>query len=149
MAGVDPQPFVEQNAELEMPTIFNSSESSTQYTILLLLGIFMSSLYYCVGSLGITDLYQVNVTLVDVVHIWKEIGLALGLKQLTLERIASNYLRNVECCLTEAIAVWLNGEDRSAHDSPGPSWGKVIIALKSVNKRDQAHQLFLKLKGKV
>ena len=85
----------------------------------------------------------------DVVHIWKEIGLALGLKQLTLERIASNYLRNVECCLTEAIAVWLNGEDRSAHDSPGPSWGKVIIALKSVNKRDQAHQLFLKLKGKV
>ena len=82
----------------------------------------------------------------DVVHIWKEICLALGLNQPTLDRIESNNLRNVECCLTEAIAVWLKGEDRP-HDSPRHNWGEVITALKSVNKKDQAHQLFLKLKG--
>ena len=82
----------------------------------------------------------------DVVHIWKEIGLALGLKQPTLERIKSYYHQHSDCCLTEAIAAWLNGEDRP-HDSPGPNWGEVLTALKSVNKKDQAHQLLLKLKG--
>ena len=81
----------------------------------------------------------------DVVSFSKDIGLALGLKKLTLERLESNY-KNIDRCLTEAIAAWLKGEDRP-HNSPKPNWEELISALKSMSKRDLAHQLLLKLKG--
>ena len=82
------------------------------------------------------------------VHLWKEFGLALGLKPTTLERIRSNHLKDVESCFTEALAAWLKGEDRP-HDSPGPNWEEVMSALKSpsVNMRDYAHQLTQKLES--
>ena len=87
-------------------------------------------------------MYLINVDLVEVVHLWKEFGLALGLKPPTLERIWGCYVHQVERCFTEVIAAWLNGEDRP-HNSPDPNWEEVIAALKSpsVDKKDHALQL--------
>ena len=93
-------------------------------------------------DLTISDLYHVNVALVNAVHLWKEFGLSLGLKPPTLEIIRSNHLKDVRFCFTNVLAAWLNGEDRP-HDSPGPNWKGVIAALKSpsVKMSDYADQL--------
>ena len=93
----------------------------------------------------VDDLYLVNVLLVDTSHLWKEFGLALHLKTLTLERIKNS--GDIIRCFTEVLAAWLNGEDR-AHDTPAPSWGEVIAALKYVNGVEQASQLSNKLERK-
>lgn len=92
--------------------------------------------YNCTGNiisdiLNINNLYLVNVKLVNLVHLWRESGLALGMKPLTLEIIRSNNLKDVECRFTEVLAAWLSGEDRP-HDSPGPRWVEVIAALDQV-----------------
>ena len=82
-------------------------------------------------------------------HLWREFGLAIGLKPSTLEAIKSNYLKEVEICFTEVLASWLNGEDRSRDSPAGPNWEEVIAVLKSpsLNMRDCAHQLIQKLTG--
>ena len=64
------------------------------------------------------------------VHIWRELGIALGLKQLTLERIGRYYRNQMDRCFTEVIAAWLSGEDRP-HSSADPNWVEVAAALKS------------------
>ena len=93
----------------------------------------------------IGDLYLVNVLLVDVAHLWKEVGLALHLKTPTLERIKNS--GDIIRCFTEVLAAWLNGEDRS-HDSTAPNWGEAIAAIKFVNGVEQASQLSKKLERK-
>ena len=103
-----------------------------------------------IGHLGIADLYFVNVLLEHVVHLWREFGLAIGLKPSTLEVIKSNNLMDVEIRFTEVLASWLNGEDRSRDSPAGPNWEEVIAALRSpsLNMRDYAHQLMQKLTGR-
>lgn len=95
--------------------------------------------------LTITDLYRINVDLIDVVYPW-EFGRALGLKKPTLEKIRSRYtyLQHIERCFTEVLAAWLNGEDRP-HGSPGPNWKEVVCALRSVDMREYAHRLMERL----
>jgi hypothetical protein len=104
--------------------------------------------YTPAGTLDITDLYLVNTLLVSAVHLWREFGLAVGLKSLRLEVIRSNNLRDAELCFTEMLAAWLNGEDRLCNSS-GPNWEEVIAALKSpsVNMGDHMHQILQKLTG--
>lgn len=94
------------------------------------------------------NLYHLNVFLIEVVHLWKEFGHALGLKPFTLKIIKSQYLHhhNIEYCLTEVLAAWLSGKDRP-HDSPGPNWGEVKAALETVEMKRLAHQLTRKLTG--
>ena len=101
------------------------------------------------GPLSIADLYLANV-LLEHVHLWREFGLAIGLKPSTLEVIKSNNLKDVEICFTEVLASWLNGEDRSRDSPAGPNWEEVIAALRSpsLNMRDCAHQLLEKLAGR-
>ena len=95
----------------------------------------------------IDDLYLVNVLLVDVAHLWKEVGLALHLKTPTLERIRESGDMRVVRCFTDMLAAWLNREDRP-HDSPAPNWGEAIAAIKFVNGIEQASQLSKKLERK-
>ena len=88
-----------------------------------------------------------NVKLTFIVE-WREFGLALKLKENTLDKIRNNCHQNVQHCLTEALAAWLKGEDRPC-DLPPPHWGEVIDALKSpsVNKREDADKLTRMLAG--
>ena len=97
---------------------------------------------FLTDPLSITDLYHVNVSLADLAYLWKEFGLALGLKPSTLRII---HLRDVKQSFTEVVAAWLNGEDRP-RDSARPNWGEVITALKSINMLEEAQQLLGKLK---
>jgi hypothetical protein len=94
--------------------------------------------------LTISDLYLVNVYLVDVVLPGK-FGHALGLKPQTCEKIRRCY-QHAEQCFTEVLATWLSGRDRP-HNVSGPSWTEVVAALESVDMQDFAQQLVLKLSG--
>ena len=91
--------------------------------------------------LTISDLYLVNVNLVDVARPIK-FGHSLGLKKPTLDKIETRY-QDVDQCVIEVLAAWLEGRD----DTPKPNWGKVIAALKSADMADVAHQLKEKLSG--
>ena len=98
----------------------------------------------------LSDLYFINVNLVSIAHVWKDFGLALGLRESTLRKIQQCYhLHQIDRCFTEVIAAWLNGEDRSQH-SPEPSWQEIISALKSLslNTTDCIYQFIMELKSK-
>lgn len=95
-------------------------------------------LFHLIETLTISDLYRVNVNLVDVAHP-VEFGCALGLKQPTLERIKSHY-QHIERCFTEVLAAWLKEEDRPP-TLPSPNWGEVIAALKTVDMMELADYL--------
>ena len=103
-------------------------------------------LLFITEGVSISDLYLVNVNLVSLETLWKEIGLALNLSPQTVERIKRNYPQQIEYCFTEMLAAWLSGADRH-QDSPIPNWGEVIAALEtpSVNRRYHAHQLLQSL----
>ena len=103
------------------------------------------TLFHLIDALTISDLYLVNVNLVDVTHPVM-FGCALGLKQPTLERINSHY-QQVERCFTEVLAAWLREEDRP-HTLPGPNWGEVISALKSMNMTELADRLIENIPSK-
>ena len=49
---------------------------------------------------------------------------------------------NIERQFTEVLASWLKA-------SPNPSWGEVVAALKSVDKKDLADRLIQKLLSKL
>ena len=105
--------------------------------------------YNYTDPLSINDLYHVNVHLIEMVHLWRKFGLALGLEPLTLERIRSNSSpKDAESSFTEMLATWLKGEDRLCDDC-SPNWGEVIAALRSpsVERREYADNLVLKLRG--
>ena len=91
--------------------------------------------------LTISDLYLLNVNLVDVASPVK-FGCALGLKQSTVERIRNRYpyVQYFERCFSEILAAWLNEEDKP-HKLPGPRWGEVIAALKTVDMTELADHL--------
>lgn len=87
--------------------------------------------------------------LLNIVHLWKELGLALGMKSLSLEIIQRNNLSNsIQSCFTEMLAAWLKGEDAPL-DAVGPNWAAVIAALQSspMNWGEYASQLIQRLKG--
>ena len=94
--------------------------------------------------LTVSDLYLLNVNLVDVSTPVK-FGCALGLKQATVERIRNrySYQQHFERCFSEILAAWLNEEDRP-HELPGPNWGEVITALKTVGMMELADHLLFK-----
>lgn len=93
--------------------------------------------------LTINDLYFVNVNLISVAHLWREVGLALGMCSSSLERIRSNNSRSVEHCFTKVLAAWLKGENRS-HDSP-TTWKGMVTALWRGLRQENVYQLVEKL----
>ena len=91
--------------------------------------------------LTISDLYLVNVNLVDVARPIK-FGHSLGLKMSTLEKIETRY-QDADQRVTEVLAAWLEGRD----DTPDPNWRAMIAALRTADMADIAHQLIEKLSG--
>ena len=61
----------------------------------------------------------------DVVN-WKKLGLALGLRPVTLERIAVDESGRVEDCLREMLLAWLRCQDNSRV----AEWRELLRALK-------------------
>ena len=96
--------------------------------------------FYCQISSFIVDikaLFAVNSELVSVAPRWMDLGLSLGLDQHVLESLESNYPRDVNRCLTETLARWLQ-QVRTAR-----SWRAITAALisPSINRVDLAHSI--------
>ena len=70
---------------------------------------------------------MVRTELKEVVPVWFNLGLALGLHQHTLESIQMQYREDVEQCLTESLTAWLQSRDSAT----APSWRTVAEALLS------------------
>ena len=85
-------------------------------------------------------LSAVNSELVSVAPRWMDLGLALGLDKHDLESLESNYPRDVNRCLTETLARWLQ-QVRTA-----PSWKVVVTVLSSppLNRCDLAHSIAMR-----
>ena len=66
------------------------------------------TIYMCCAGIG--DLKDVLDMVVDVGKKWMELGLALGLKQPTLDKIHTDKC-NVSCCKREMLSKWLNWVD--------------------------------------
>ena len=85
----------------------------------------------------ITTLHAVNSELLSVAPKWMELGLCLGLEQPVLDALESNYPRDVNRCLTETLARWLQ-QVKAAR-----SWRAITHALivSSINRVDLAHSI--------
>ena len=85
----------------------------------------------------IRALCAVNSELVSVAPKWMDLGLSLGLDQLVLDSLESTYPRDVNRCLTETLARWLQ-QVRAAR-----SWRAITLALivPSINRIDLAHRI--------
>ena len=70
-------------------------------------------------AVDIDKLHDVLTSISDVVNQWFELGLALGLRQPTLESITSDHKR-------EMLTKWLNRVDGCC-----PSWNALVKALRS------------------
>ena len=82
----------------------------------------------------IDSLYDVNKEVAGVAD-WFHLGLSLGLEYTTLEKNEKNNHGDVDCCMTDMLAAWLQGQGTST-----PSWGALVDGLAShgVNKKDIA-----------
>ena len=85
----------------------------------------------------ITALPAVNSELVSVAPKWMELGRSLGLDQPVLDALESNYPRDVNRCLTETLAKWMQ-QVRTAR-----SWRAITHALivSSINRVDLTHSI--------
>ena len=88
----------------------------------------------------INALHAVNSQLVSVAPKWMDLGLSLGLDKPILDSLESNYPRDVNRCLTETLAKWLQ-QVRTAR-----SWRTITHALmaSSINRADLAHSVAMK-----
>ena len=88
----------------------------------------------------IKALHAGNSELVSVAPKWMDLGLSLGLDKPVLDSLESNYPRDVNRCLTETLAKWLQ-QVRTAR-----SWRTITHALiaPSINRADLAHSVATK-----
>ena len=73
---------------------------------------------------------------------WIPLGLALGLRESTLEKIRIRNRDDVDLCMKDTLAAWLRMEDMVAGRG-GPSWKALVQALysPSVNYREIANTI--------
>ena len=77
---------------------------------------------------GSDDIFEVKVQLTSIDSKWREIGLALGLKQSQLNTISSENSHTPDC-LTKMLELWLNKSyDYTKHDRP--SWQTLSKAVR-------------------
>jgi hypothetical protein len=79
-------------------------------------------------TLKIGDLFEVKTNVIDVAGRWRDIGLALGIKNPNLDTIKKESLSNIEECLTSMLTLWLN----QLYDTQGcgmPTWQRLSEAV--------------------
>ena len=73
-------------------------------------------------------------------HKWEDLGLQLGLYKLTLGVIEANNPRDVDACLRECIAKWLQRAD--GVDNKGrPSYVTLAKALEEIGQKNTADHI--------
>ena len=88
---------------------------------------------------GIDDLFKVKTTLKDVVD-WTDLGLALGIRFPTLQKIDDEKRGKVNSCMREMLAAWLQKKDNVNQVGP-PSWSVLQTALKKIGENELADRI--------
>ena len=88
---------------------------------------------------GIDDLLAVQMCLESVVR-WKKLGLALGLLYPTLQKIEIAKRENVDNCMTEMLAAWLQQQDHVSRKGI-PSWTVLRTALEEIGEHQLASDI--------
>jgi len=83
--------------------------------------------------MNVDKLYGVNIALFDFAIKWKELGLALGLSNSSLDIIEKDYGGDSQRWLTETLAKWLNGEGQPC------TWRNAVKAALSLSKTKSKH----------
>ena len=73
--------------------------------------------------LSLRDLREVQTSLWEARHRWKQIGLAIGISITTLEAITQTKFHDVDKCFKSMLSIWLN--------SDSPCWKTMAEALQS------------------
>ena len=85
---------------------------------------------------GIDDLADVKRLLKDLVN-WQSLGLELGLLYPTLKRIKKEQREDINDCMMEMLAAWLQQQDNVSQVG-APSWSVLQAALKNNGENDLA-----------
>ena len=88
---------------------------------------------------GIDDLVNVKKFLKNVVA-WKKLGLELGLLYPTLQKIERAQLDNVDDCMMEMLAAWLQQQDHVSRKGI-PSWSVLRTALEEIGEHQLASEI--------
>ena len=88
---------------------------------------------------GICDLVNVKKFMKNVVA-WKKLGLALGLLYPTLQKIERAQRDNVDDCMMEMLAAWLQQQDHVSRKSI-PSWAVLRTALEEIGEHQLASEI--------
>lgn len=80
---------------------------------------------------GIADLFKVKKFLKDITK-WFDLGLALGLHYKALKKIETEQRDNIDKCLREMLAIWLQQEVDVS------SWSLLKSALENIEENELA-----------
>ena len=88
---------------------------------------------------GIDDLANVKKFLKNVVN-WQSLGLELGLLYPTLKKIKKEQQGDVNYCIMETLAAWLQQQDNVSKKGV-PSWSVLRNALEEIGEKQLASEL--------
>ena len=88
---------------------------------------------------GIDDLVDVKKFMKNVVA-WKKLGLELGLLYPTLQKIERAQRDNVDDCMMEMLAAWLQQQDHVSRKGI-PSWAVLRTALEEIGEHQLASEI--------
>ena len=88
---------------------------------------------------GIADLLMVQMRLESLFR-WKKLGLALGLLYPTLQKIERVQRDNVDDCMMEMLAAWLQQQDNVSRKGV-PSWSVLRTALEEIGEHQLASEI--------
>ena len=88
---------------------------------------------------GIDDLADVKRLLKDLVN-WQSLGLELGLLYPTLKRIKKEQREDINDCIMEMLAAWLQQQDNVTKKGV-PSWSTLKMALMNIDENKLANSI--------
>ena len=88
---------------------------------------------------GIDDLAEVKRVL-KTLNRWQPLGLELGLSYFTLERIRKVQREDIEMCVMEMLAAWLQQQD-NVSERGVPSWEVLRDGLKNIDENKLASEI--------
>lgn len=94
----------------------------------------------CTLLTGVADLFKVKDTLKNVVR-WRDLGLALGLLEPTLQKIDIENRGKVDDCMREMLVVWLQQKDNVSHVGVPSSWMVLKTSLRKIGENKLASNI--------
>ena len=88
---------------------------------------------------AIANLFEVKRFLKNVID-WQSLGLGLGLRYPTLKRIKMEQLGDINDCIREMLAAWLQQQDNVSQVGT-PSWESLRVGLMIVGENELASEI--------